>query len=266
VVSPEARVYEPVCRRNPGPSPILFDDPTPLDLLLKEVLAHSLSAEQALKQLYGPVYTNNKPVVVYIATSMKGHRAAFALWWGEQSARNCAYVLGDRGSDAKACLMAVLSAARSCLRERRLIIHTSSQYVIRSLCYWAGNNATYGWTCINGDEMELVTAWIAQREAPTEFRWLSSSHPAPPMQKAKASAKAAVTAMDTPVFTCPARPDPVPADPKRPIVDVPKVETQLPEVPEPAVKEETVKIDLKDVVDSDEGHRGRERYGVMLSI
>ncbi|KAJ7291089.1 hypothetical protein C8J57DRAFT_949105, partial [Mycena rebaudengoi] len=143
-----------------------------LDLLLKEVLARSLSSEEATARLYGPVYANNKPVAVYIGTSSKSGRAAFALWWGEGSACNCAYVLADGDSDAKACLMAVLTAAQTCLTERRLIIHTSSQYVIRSLCYWAGNSATCGWTCMNGSELDYATAWIAQRAAPTEFRWL----------------------------------------------------------------------------------------------
>ncbi|KAJ7835709.1 hypothetical protein B0H13DRAFT_1913466 [Mycena leptocephala] len=112
VVKPESRLDVHLPSREPRPSPILFNDPTPLDLLLKATLEACVSSEEAAARLYGPVYTTSNPVTVYIGTSRCSGAAAFALWWGPDCKKNCAYVLENGGSAGKASILAVLCVIR----------------------------------------------------------------------------------------------------------------------------------------------------------
>ncbi|KAJ7762684.1 hypothetical protein B0H14DRAFT_2158732, partial [Mycena olivaceomarginata] len=100
--------------------------------------------------------------------------AAFGLWWGTDCKRNCAYSIGDSSGGGRASILAVLCAARMCATDKSLTIYMSSEYVIRALCYWAGDNETRGWTCANGDELRDAVAWLAHRRAPTELRWVGA--------------------------------------------------------------------------------------------
>ncbi|KAJ7780789.1 hypothetical protein DFH07DRAFT_684491, partial [Mycena maculata] len=125
-------------------------------------------------RLYGPVYAQSDPVVVHITTSMRNGRPAFALWWGTNSKRNCAYALESSATEARAGILAVLCAAQLSPRDKNLIIYVASEYVVRSFCYWAGDNETMGWSCANGEELRDSIQWLAYRHAPTQFRWVSS--------------------------------------------------------------------------------------------
>ncbi|KAJ7438022.1 hypothetical protein B0H11DRAFT_1829637, partial [Mycena galericulata] len=162
-------------RRVPRPSPIVFDDPTPLDLLLKATLEACVSSDQATARLYGPVYSQGTPMPVYIGTSAKAGRAAFALYWGKDNKRNTHYIMADKASDSKASILAVLGAARDCPGDRNLVIYTSSEYCIRSFCFWAGDSETCGWSCANGEELRIAVDWLAKRRTPTEFRYVPSN-------------------------------------------------------------------------------------------
>ncbi|KAJ6554690.1 hypothetical protein B0H19DRAFT_1072051 [Mycena capillaripes] len=55
VIKPEAK-WELETPHVPRPSPIVFRDPSPLDLLLKATLEASISSEEATARLYGPVF------------------------------------------------------------------------------------------------------------------------------------------------------------------------------------------------------------------
>ncbi|KAJ7450881.1 hypothetical protein FB451DRAFT_1526874, partial [Mycena latifolia] len=133
-----------------------------------------VSPEQATARLYGPVYSKSQPFSVHIAASVRDSTASFALWWGEGSKRNCSHILLNTRSVAKAYILAVLCAVKDGPRDKSLVVYLSSEYVIRALCYWAGDNATRGWTCANGDELSAVADWLAWRRAPVEFRWVSA--------------------------------------------------------------------------------------------
>ncbi|KAJ7882361.1 hypothetical protein B0H14DRAFT_2234926, partial [Mycena olivaceomarginata] len=109
-----------------------------------------------------------------LETSFRNGRAAFALWWGSNCNRNCSFVVENAKGECCASILAVLCAARDCPRDRNLAIHMSSEYVIRSFCYWAGDNETRGWSCANGDRLRDAVAWLAYRSAPTEFRWVGA--------------------------------------------------------------------------------------------
>ncbi|KAJ7021683.1 hypothetical protein C8F04DRAFT_927500, partial [Mycena alexandri] len=95
--------------------------------------------------------------------STRDGRAAFALWWGANSKRNCAYVVEGKATDGSAGALAVLCAARDAPLDTNLLIYMSSQYTIRSFCYWAGDNETRGWSCANGDELRDAVEWLAAR-------------------------------------------------------------------------------------------------------
>ncbi|KAJ7207404.1 hypothetical protein C8J57DRAFT_1040946, partial [Mycena rebaudengoi] len=76
-------------------------------------------------------------------------------------------------NDGRASILAALCAAELCPADQRMTIHMASEYAIRSFCFWAGDNATRGWSCVNGDELEAAVQWLGHRQAPTEFRWIN---------------------------------------------------------------------------------------------
>ncbi|KAJ7911526.1 hypothetical protein B0H13DRAFT_1564641, partial [Mycena leptocephala] len=131
--------------------------------------------QEASRQLYGPVYKSGQPVSVYLATSAKCKGVAdavFALYWGTNSKRNVARRFEGPQTHARASLFAVLQAILESPRDKSLIIYTTSQYTIRSFCYWAGDNAVHGWSCTHADILKETAARIYNRVAPIEFRWV----------------------------------------------------------------------------------------------
>ncbi|KAJ7699696.1 hypothetical protein B0H14DRAFT_2297662, partial [Mycena olivaceomarginata] len=58
---------------------------------------------------------------------------------------------------------------------KSLIVYTSSQYAIRSFCFWAGDNETRGWSCANGDVLRDTVGWISRRRASVDFRWVAAT-------------------------------------------------------------------------------------------
>ncbi|KAJ6456012.1 hypothetical protein C8R47DRAFT_920404, partial [Mycena vitilis] len=144
--------------------------------------------EEATARLYGPVVKISEPIPVYIGTSCRKGKGAFALWRGTDSKWNKTFTL-ESGTEARAAILAVLCAARDYLPERSLVVYMGSEYVIRSFCYWAGDNETRGWSCANGDELRDAVAWIARRSAPMEFRFVSSKTANTSLRAAKEAAK-----------------------------------------------------------------------------
>ncbi|KAJ7165194.1 hypothetical protein C8R46DRAFT_832983, partial [Mycena filopes] len=147
----------------PRPSPITFDNPTALDLLLKATLETCMESEEATQCFYGPVYAQSDPIPIYIGTTMKFGCAAFALWRGAGSKRNQVYVVEGEATGNRASVLAVLCAVRDCPVDRSVVIYTSSEYIIRLFAYWAGDNETRGWYCANGDELRDAVEWIARQ-------------------------------------------------------------------------------------------------------
>ncbi|KAJ7680743.1 hypothetical protein DFH06DRAFT_972944, partial [Mycena polygramma] len=169
------RLYGPevVTRK---PTVVKFGPPTDLDKLAADALSATLTPGEAVRRLYGPVTTASAPISVYCASSASsktGH-TSFALYWGQDSPRNCAYRLEGKQSDARASLFAVLKAVMESKGHRTLVIFTSSQFAIRSFCYWAGTNANLGWSCAHSDVLKCATDMIREREAPVEFRCVYS--------------------------------------------------------------------------------------------
>jgi ribonuclease HI len=193
VIKPEARMELPTVNSIPRPSPVLFGDATPLDLLLKATLEAAVSSKEATAQLYGPVFEQSNPLPIYIGTSSSKGRSSFALWRGVDCKWNSAYAVENKANDGRAAILAVLCAARDCPLNRSLTIFMSSQYVIRAFCYWAGDNETRGWSCANGEELRDATEWISRRRAAIEFRWLSSKEQNTSMAAAKKAAKTALS-------------------------------------------------------------------------
>ncbi|KAJ6483693.1 hypothetical protein DFH09DRAFT_949616, partial [Mycena vulgaris] len=153
------------------PTVVKFGPPTELDTLTKNALAASLTPEEALRCLYGPVTDSGRPVSVYIASSSKSKagssRVALSLYWGDNNHRNAAYTFEGKQTDTRASLFAVLKAVVKAPHTQSLIIFTSSQYAIRAFCYWAGENSTLGWPCSHGDVLQIVAEQIHECTAPS---------------------------------------------------------------------------------------------------
>ncbi|KAF7363667.1 RNA-directed DNA polymerase from mobile element jockey [Mycena sanguinolenta] len=262
VIGPEEEAETPVVMR-PARVPIVFGEPTALDRLLDATLAAAVRPEEATARLYGPVYGQSHPTAVYIATSSRKKSAAFAVWWGEGSKANKSFRIEGEASDGLACILAILCAVRDCSSDKSLVIYTSSQYAIRSFCYWAGDNETRGWTCANGDALRDSVAWIAQRRAPLEFRWVKTAEDNMMMKGAKTHAKHAHREA-VPFFHYGSAPSISTAPGETALKGVRKVSTQLEEISEPKAHGTVPDIDVEDIIDPDIAHRGRKRSAHYL--
>ncbi|KAJ6493832.1 hypothetical protein DFH09DRAFT_888136, partial [Mycena vulgaris] len=146
---------------------------TDLDRAAARLVEVSLTAEEATRELYGEVRCNASPTTVYVAASGKDSgkpygKAGFGVYWGVADARNTSCRIGE-GSENRAALMAILYAILAVPEDCSLVIYTSSQYAIRSYCYWAGEYATAGWVCAHGDVLQRAAASIQRRTAPIRF-------------------------------------------------------------------------------------------------
>ncbi|KAJ7912426.1 hypothetical protein B0H13DRAFT_2327433 [Mycena leptocephala] len=236
VVKPESRweMETPIHARRTAP--ILFNNPTPLDLLLKATLEACVSSEEATVRLYGPVFESSDPISVYVGSSSRNSHSVFALWYGPQCKRNCAFTLED-STEARAGIMV---------------------YIIHAFCYWAGDNKTRGWTCANGDDLCDAVGWLALRRATLKFRWVLA-HASPPngaLRDAKNTAKRAL-AGEALVFDSLPPPDPDWTE-EIPRLDIRKVSTTLHEASEPKAVV-LLEIDVEEVIDPDLIHHGRKR-------
>ncbi|KAJ7081431.1 hypothetical protein C8R44DRAFT_530490, partial [Mycena epipterygia] len=148
---------------------------------------------EVLRRLYGPVFCSGRPVSVYITSSLVSKsssiHAAFSLYWGKNSCKNSAYQFEGKQTEARGSLVTVLKVVIEAPPNHSLIIFTASQYAIRSLCYWAGNNAVLGWPCAHGDILKVATDRIHERTAPLEFRCAKSGVGNAAMVAAKLLAK-----------------------------------------------------------------------------
>ncbi|KAJ7858593.1 hypothetical protein B0H13DRAFT_1901780 [Mycena leptocephala] len=238
VVKPESHweMETPIHARRTAP--ILFNNPTLLDLLLKATLEACVSSEEAMVWLYGPVFESSDPISVYVGSSSRNSHSVFALWYGPQCKRNCAFTLED-STEARVGIMAVLCAARDC------------------------DNKTRSWTCTNGDDLCDAVGWLALRRATLKFRWVMA-HVSPPngaLRDAKNAAKR-VLAGEALVFDSLPPPDPDWTE-EIPRLDIRKVSTTLHEASEPKVVV-LLEIDVEEVIDPDLIHHGWKRECKMM--
>ncbi|KAJ7613346.1 hypothetical protein DFH06DRAFT_911034, partial [Mycena polygramma] len=127
---------------------------------------------EATRNLYGSVFKSGGTITVWLGSCAKPKTgAAFSLFWGEGCRWNKALKFEGPQTEARSALFAVLQAVTESARDRSLIISTSSEYAIRSICYWAGTNAASGWPCAHSDVLKETAARIKSRWAPVEFRW-----------------------------------------------------------------------------------------------
>ncbi|KAJ7877144.1 hypothetical protein B0H13DRAFT_1554240, partial [Mycena leptocephala] len=132
-----------------------------LDTMAENLLKISCSPQEASRLLYGPVFPSHRTVSVYLASAAKGaERAAFGLYWGKGSKWNNARGFERQQTQARALLFDVLQAVLECDSDSSLVIFTSSEYAIRSFCYWAGDNTTRGWPCTHADVLKYATSQI----------------------------------------------------------------------------------------------------------
>ncbi|KAF8179041.1 hypothetical protein K438DRAFT_1502888, partial [Mycena galopus ATCC 62051] len=143
-----------------------------LDLLFEATLEAAITSTEATARLHGPVYEESPPVTVYIGTSSQKGCAAFAVWRDIDNQNNHAYVIEGDASEGKASILAVLCAVRDLPTNKTLSVYTSLQYAMRSLCFWAGDNETRGWSCANGDALRNTVEWITHRRTPINLRWV----------------------------------------------------------------------------------------------
>jgi hypothetical protein len=50
-----------------------------------------------------------------------------------------------------------------------LDIYSDSEYVIRSIVYWAPEHVQLGWKCANADLLQDIVSWIKFQSAPVQF-------------------------------------------------------------------------------------------------
>ncbi|KAJ7073484.1 hypothetical protein B0H15DRAFT_792784 [Mycena belliarum] len=121
-------------------------------------MASKKSAAEMLRSLYGPVQMQSSFIHVYTQGSCKNTGTASAqgvagVFWGETSPSNRATAVPgpEAPTNNRSAVFAVLLAVQDADPQRSLMIFSTSEYVIRHACYWAGKNSQIGWACPNGD-------------------------------------------------------------------------------------------------------------------
>ncbi|KAJ7608838.1 hypothetical protein DFH06DRAFT_1017517, partial [Mycena polygramma] len=133
-------------------------------------LRASESSEEATQKLYGPVLISGRSISVYLGSCAKPKNgAACSLYWGDKCRWNKGFKFEGPQTEARSALFGVLQAIMECAGDRTLIIYTTSEYAIRSFCYWAGKNASSGWPCMHSDVLKETALRIQGRWAPVEF-------------------------------------------------------------------------------------------------
>ncbi|KAJ7466548.1 hypothetical protein FB451DRAFT_1041013, partial [Mycena latifolia] len=139
-------------------------------------------------QFFGPVYFNTNPVLVIIAGVCRnpGRHTAFggsAAYFGPNSALNHAVRVWGNATNARADLIALLVALQAAPRTKTLQLSTRSEYVIKSVKFYAFRNDTCGWKCINGDVLKLIMEAIRARSAPLHFVHIKKDESVFPLQR-----------------------------------------------------------------------------------
>ncbi|KAJ3885015.1 hypothetical protein GG344DRAFT_59868 [Lentinula edodes] len=65
------------------------------------------------------------------------------------------------------CAMILALQIANCLSEHTLHINVTSEYLRRSLCYWAADNAEHAWDCAHSDILKVVVSHLC---APASWR------------------------------------------------------------------------------------------------
>ncbi|KAJ6466975.1 hypothetical protein C8R45DRAFT_775596, partial [Mycena sanguinolenta] len=148
-----------------------------LDEMAEKALTAALSTEEATRQLYGDVWVRGRVTKVALAVSIStGPAAAIALNWGMDCKFNAAFRTTGAQTGGRAVLLGVLRAVMECETDRSLEITTNSEYAIRAVCYWAGDNANRGWSCTNADVLQEIARRVRARAAPMELRWAAGTN------------------------------------------------------------------------------------------
>ncbi|KZV98668.1 ribonuclease H-like protein, partial [Exidia glandulosa HHB12029] len=148
---------------------------------LHDLLHSQRTWEDAMSDLFGPVRRSDKnPITVYTDGScFKSHRdgprAGAGVFWGPDCKTNVsARVPGLSQTNNRAELYAILLAVCAADPARRLLVHSDSEYAIRSIAEWAPMRAELGWTCTNGDVLQDICTVIRRRGANTHFVWVKA--------------------------------------------------------------------------------------------
>ncbi|KAJ6496161.1 hypothetical protein C8R45DRAFT_823311, partial [Mycena sanguinolenta] len=154
--------------------PVVLPEDTELDKLLLATLEAGKDETKKALNLFGPVLSVTGPTTVTICGFCKNSskhtaQAGAAVFFGENSQLNRAIRVWGKQNNARADLVALLLAVRIAPKTRNLVITTRSEYVIRSIKYYAYRDEACGWKCVNGDVLKLIIAWIRCRTAPIHF-------------------------------------------------------------------------------------------------
>ncbi|KAJ7709049.1 hypothetical protein B0H17DRAFT_916452 [Mycena rosella] len=113
------------------------------------------------------------PVTVYVASSCKNagkpySEAGFGVYWGAGDVQNATRRI-EGSSENRAALWSIYYTLLAVAGDCPLMVYTSSQYTIRSYCYWAGEYATAGWLCAHRDVLKNAADVIHAQTAPIRF-------------------------------------------------------------------------------------------------
>ncbi|KAF7337608.1 RNA-directed DNA polymerase from mobile element jockey [Mycena sanguinolenta] len=162
------------------------------------------------------------------------------------------------------CRAAYAHATILAPRDSSLTIYTSSQYAIRTYCYWAGEYAMAGWPCVHADVLQVAANVIRARTAPLRLL-LNKPQLNHHALAAQAMAREAVAKPETQRWSLP-QVDSVSLNADHAVattIAIPKVSTMILETDEHK-KRTVTEISVDEVEDPDDSHRGRRWEREML--
>ncbi|KAJ7473413.1 hypothetical protein FB451DRAFT_1035699, partial [Mycena latifolia] len=157
---------------------VVLRDETDLDKLLISTMAAGKDEAKKLLDLYGAV-RNVSPVPLKVtihgscinAGKITASSGATA-YWGPNARRNKSARAWGAQTSPRAKLLSLILALENAPTYKSIDIFTRSEYVVRSVTYYAATNAACGWRCANGDLLKRILVLIKRRTAPLQFRHL----------------------------------------------------------------------------------------------
>ncbi|KAJ3846250.1 hypothetical protein EV368DRAFT_53056, partial [Lentinula lateritia] len=143
-----------------------------LDTLVQDALAVIPTTAHAIDNLYGPTLVDNGTLTGYLAASCSCCRngamqAALSSYWGVNDIHNACYHISatPKPTANRAILCATILALQAAAQrpEKHLLLYTSSEYLIRSFCFWAADNAEHAWDCAHSDVIKVAVSLLRSR-------------------------------------------------------------------------------------------------------
>ncbi|KAG6883297.1 hypothetical protein C0992_009141, partial [Termitomyces sp. T32_za158] len=234
-----------------------------LDLTVNGLLHLAANPAEMLNHFYGHATAPSNIASWYVAASSDhaSQRASFAAVLRPCSPANFAHTTTHANGMDRNILLAISVILKTTPVDCKLVVYTSSQSVIRLICFDAANRAANSWVGANGDVLKRVCVRIQKRTAQLGLYYLNKHRPNEHCKAVFSLARQALHSPFASSFLFHPLEVSLPSRGWSPPIDCPslrKVLTSLPEFPEPHIPGTHISTHMFSIDDAN-SHRGRHK-------